>query len=369
MIKNKKLILIITSIVILLPIVFGLIKWNELSDTFATHWGTDGNADGYSGKAFAVFGLPLILLAFHWLCIFITEKDNRGNRQNKNLMNIVIWIIPVLSLLVNGVIYMAALGKEIEPTGSILLLMGILFILIGNYMPKCRQNFTLGIKISWTLANEENWNATHRVAGKLWVVGGIIILFGILLPFEAAMIVMLGVLLVMVLVPVIYSGLYYKKQVEQGRADRRPVIKAAKWQKNTKKGTIIGVIILFAVLFFVFIGAGFEAEFGDNSFTVNATGWSDLTVEYSAVESVEYRNDFDIGRRISGFGTPSLSMGLFRNKEFGTYTVFAHNGAKSFVIVKLKEKVLVFADKDISVTKDFYEKITEKTGGEKNESN
>ena len=369
MIKKYKIMLIITSIVIMLPAVFGLVMWDTLPDMFATHWGVNGYIDGYMGKAFAVFGLPLILLAFHWLCVFVSEKDNRRNGQNKNLMNIVLWIIPVLSLLVNGVIYMAALGKEIEPTGSILLFMGILFILIGNYMPKCRQNFTMGIKIRWTLANEENWNATHRFAGKVWVIGGIIILFGILLPFEAAMIAMLGVLMVMVLVPVIYSGLYYKKQVEEGRADRRPVIKALKWQKNSAIGTIVGLVILFVILFFVFIGAGFEADFNDESFTVNAKGWSDLTVEYSVVESVEYREDFDIGRRISGFGTPSLSMGLFKNNEFGTYTVFAHNGAKSFVIVKSKEKVLVFADKDTEVTKEFYEKLTEKTGGENNESN
>ncbi len=369
MIKRYKTMLIITSIVILLPIIFGVIKWNDLSATFATHWGVNGEADGYSGKVLTVFGLPIILLAFHWLCVFMSEKDKRGNSQNKRLMNIVLWIIPITSLFTNGIIYMAAMGKGIEPTGTVSVLFGVLFIVIGNYLPKCRQSFTMGIKIKWTLANEENWNATHRVAGKLWVVGGIVILFGILLPFEAAMIAMLGIIFVMVLVPVIYSGVYYKKQVEEGRAEKRPVVKYLKWQKNSAVGTISGVVILLVILFFVFVGAGFEADFDDESFTVEASGWSDLTVEYSTVESVEYRHDFDIGRRISGFGTPSLSMGLFRNDEFGTYTVFAYNRAKSFVIIKSKEKVLVFADKDMEVTKDFYEKLTEKTGSENNESN
>ncbi|MBR5322518.1 MAG: SdpI family protein [Clostridia bacterium] len=369
MIKRYKIMLIITSIVILLPMIFGIIKWNDLSETFATHWGVNEEADGYSGKALTVFGLPIILLAFHWLCVFMSEKDKRGNSQNKNLINIILWIIPIISLFANGIIYMAAMGKEIEPTGTVSILFGLLFIVIGNYLPKCRQSFTMGIKIKWTLANEENWNATHRVAGKLWVIGGIVILFGILLPFEAAMIAMLGIILVMVLVPVIYSGLYYKKQVEEGRADRHPVIKAERWHKNAKKGTIAGVIILFAVLYFVIAGAGFEAEFGDESFTVNATGWSNLTVEYSAVENVEYRESFDIGRRISGFGSPTLSLGLFKNDEFGTYTVFAYNNAKAFVIVESDGKVLVFANKDTEITKEFYEKLTEKIGGEINESN
>lgn len=369
MIKKYKIMLIITSIVIMLPAVIGLVMWNNLPDMLSTHWGVNGEKDGYTGKAFAVFGLPIILLAFHWLCVFFSEKDNRGNGQNKNLMNIVLWIIPIISLFANGIVYMAAMGKEVEPTGTVSILFGVLFIVIGNYLPKCRQNFTMGIKIRWTLANEENWNATHRVAGKLWVVGGIIILFGIFLPLEAAMILLFAVIAVMILIPFIYSGVYYKKQVEEGRADKYPVVKVLKWQKNSAVGTISGVVILLVILFFVFVGAGFEADFDTESFTVEASGWNDLTVEYSTVESVEYREDFDIGRRISGFGTPSLSMGLFRNDEFGTYTVFAHNGAKSFVIVKSKEKVLVFADKDTEVTKEFYEKLTEKTGGENNESN
>ncbi len=369
MIKRYKILLVITSIVILLPIVFGLIKWNELSDTFATHWGVNGDADGYSGKAFAVFGLPLILLAFHWLCVLISEKDNRGNGQNKRLMNIVLWIIPVTSLFANGIIYMAALGKEIEPTGAVLILFGVLFILIGNYLPKCRQNFTMGIKIKWTLANEENWNVTHRVAGKVWVIGGIIILFGMFLPIEAAMLSMFAVIAVMVLIPVIYSSLYYKKQVKEGRADRYPVVNIMKWKKTSAIGTISGIVILLLILFFVFVGAGFKADFDAESFTVDASGWNNLTVDYSSVEKVEYRENFDIGRRISGFGSPSLSMGLFKNNEFGTYTVFAHNKAKAFVIVKADEKVLVFADKDIEVTKEFYERLTEKIGGEANENN
>ena len=77
MIKKNKFKLIASSIVILLPILYGLIMWNELPDVMTTHWGADGIADGMSGKAFAVFGSPLILLALHFVCILFTLYDKK----------------------------------------------------------------------------------------------------------------------------------------------------------------------------------------------------------------------------------------------------------------------------------------------------
>ena len=79
-----------------------------------------------------------------------------------------------------------------------------MFTIIGNYLPKARQNYTIGIKIPWTLANEENWNRTHRLAGYLWMACGILMIIMCLtrfVPFEW----LIGLFLIMVLVPCIYS--------------------------------------------------------------------------------------------------------------------------------------------------------------------
>lgn len=73
--KKYKTTIIITTLITLLPIVIGLFLWNKLPDTLATHWGSDGTANGWSSKTFSVFGMPLILTAIHVLCLFVTLND------------------------------------------------------------------------------------------------------------------------------------------------------------------------------------------------------------------------------------------------------------------------------------------------------
>ena len=114
MYKKYKKQLIISSTVILLPIVFGLILWSALPDVLPTHWGMDGEADGSSSKGFAIFFLPLFLLAMHWFCVWITDLTNRGNDQSPKVMNLIFYVMPTLSLLSNSMVYGIALGKTLS---------------------------------------------------------------------------------------------------------------------------------------------------------------------------------------------------------------------------------------------------------------
>ena len=213
MIKKNKWQLIISSVIILLPIVAGLFIWNYLPEQIATHWGTDGEPDGWSGKSFAVFGIPLILLAVHWICIFFTAHDPKNKEQSSKVFNMVLWIIPIISLVVCGCAYAFALGNDVNIGMVVRVLLGIIFVIIGNYMPKCKQNYTIGIKVPWTLQNEENWNKTHRFAGRLGVLGGLLILATIFVPMEIFIYVLLPLILLMAFAPIIYSYLYYRKQM------------------------------------------------------------------------------------------------------------------------------------------------------------
>lgn len=211
MLKKNKLRVVISSIIILLPILFGIIMWNDLPDTITIHWGADGNADGFSGKAFAVFGLPAILLALHLICLLFTSFDIKQKKQTSKAISMTFWIIPMLSLLVNGIMYCTAFGKEVNMTLFVPILVGVLLIFIGNYLPKIKQNRTLGIKVSWTLKNEENWNKTHRFGGKVWVIGGFVMLLTVFLPAKAIVFVMFCVITLIVIIPIIYSYLIYKR--------------------------------------------------------------------------------------------------------------------------------------------------------------
>lgn len=212
MIKQNKTTIYITSVFILLPVLLGLLLWDRLPEQMPTHWGVDGTVNGWSSRAFAVFGLPLVIFALHWICIFFTEKDPKNKGQNPKVFRLVLWITPAVSLLTNGMIYAAALGREVSSNLVVNGLMGALFVLVGNYLPKCKQSRTIGIKIKWTLENEENWNATHRMAGKVWVVGGFLLMACGAVREWFAIPVMIAVTALLVIIPVVYSYRYYKKQ-------------------------------------------------------------------------------------------------------------------------------------------------------------
>ena len=216
MLKKNKLKIIISSIVILLPMLYGLIMWKELPDVMTTHWGADGTMDGTAGKAFVVFGIPLILLGLHYICLLFTLLDKKQQEQNKKALGMIFWMVPIISLFVNGITYRAASGREFDVSLVMPVLLGIMFICLGNYMPKIKQNNTLGIKISWTLHNEENWNKTHRLAGKLWVIGGLLMLFSICLPVKVMLAVEVCVMGLGVLIPILYSYAIYKKHQKEG---------------------------------------------------------------------------------------------------------------------------------------------------------
>lgn len=216
MIKENKKKLIFTSIIILLPIIIGLILWNKLPDKIPTHWNAAGEVDGWSSKAFAVFGLPGFLFAVHWVCVLASSADPKKQNIEKKVLNIVLWICPVISVLGAVLIYGTALGMEFAVDKIVLPLLGIMFIVIGNYLPKCKQSYTMGIKLPWTLNDEENWNRTHRLGGKLWVICGVVIFLNMFLPEKFMVIIFFLVLAVAVFVPTVYSYLIFKEKEKRG---------------------------------------------------------------------------------------------------------------------------------------------------------
>ncbi len=212
MIKKNLKTLLITSVVILLPIVAGLLLWNKLPDKIPVHFNAQGIADGFGGKGLAVFGLPLFMIAIHWLCVFVTSLDPKSKNITEKNMNLVLWITPALSLFVSGIIYSFALGHELDINTIFPFFFGIFFIVIGNYMPKCKQNYSIGVKVPWALESEENWNYTHRLAGKTWVLGGLLI---IALSFLKTVWIFMTITVIMILIPVIGSYLFHKKEKTQ----------------------------------------------------------------------------------------------------------------------------------------------------------
>ena len=210
MIKKNLKIIILTSIITLLPILMGIILWDKLPDTLPIHWNASGNVDGWSSKPFVVFALPFIMLAIHLFVLIATTADPKRQNHHGKMLHLVYWLVPVMSVVLTAVTYYTGMGKDIPMETIAPTITGILFIALGNYMPKCRQNYTIGVKLPWTLNSEENWNKTHRLAGWIWVGGGILMM---LTGFLGILWLTVVPAVIMVAVPFIYSYLLHKKGI------------------------------------------------------------------------------------------------------------------------------------------------------------
>lgn len=356
MFKKNKWNLLFSSIVILLPVLFGLIFWDSLPEELTTHWGADGQANGWMTKSATIFILPLILLVFHWLCFLASTKLPGTENQNPKVLSMVLWIIPIVSLAANGTIYAVAFGKEINPIFFIFPLLGIMAILIGNYLPKCKRSITTGIKVKWALQNEENWYATHRFGGKVYVVVGFVMLACMFLPTVAALCIGGASLLAMVIIPVIYSYSYYKKQVKAGTYTAEPIPQSKAAKLITLVILPLVLILIVVMMFTGNVGVSYE----ETTFTIEASFWSDLTVEYDAVTDIQYREDGIPGTRANGVGSARLLVGIFQNEEFGNYTRYTYTQTNPCIMLEVEGKILVINGIDEAATNQIYETLQER---------
>jgi len=355
---NKKH-LFFSSLLTLLPIPVGLLLWNQFPDYMVIHWGLNGQPDGMGSIAFVVFFAPLAMLAAQWVCIWFTAKDPGNKGRNQKPLNLVLWILPIVSNLCSGMMYALALGLDISVTNIMTAAMGLMFAVIGNYLPKCRMNSTIGIKVPWTYSSEENWNATHRFGGRVWFIGGIVMVFSGLIPGAAGMTIMIIAVFLLAFLPILYSYQFYRREKQEGKALFPKFSKADK--TIMKWSTVYLVVILVGVLFLLFTG-DINIVYGENAFTVEASYYSDRTVKYEDIEAIEYREGNVPGLRVGGFGTPRLLMGFFENEEFGTYTRYTYGKPEGCVVLQVKGKILVLSGIDREASQTIFIELMERTG-------
>ena len=346
MIRTHLKTLIITSLLILLPIPAGLLMWDNFP------------ADMMPSRFMTVCLPPLSILAGHWLCALITSLDSGNKNRNRKVQTLVLWIMPVISWFCSGLMYALYLGLEVSAAGWTLGLMGVIFTAIGNYLPKTKMNHTIGIKVSWAYSSEENWNATHRFAGKVWVIGGIVMLLGIFLPESAAIALMFLDMAVLCILPTVYSWRFWKKQKAEGAE-----LKAAQTMnpKLTKALMIFLVVILIFTLSIMFSG-DLKYTFSDASFTIEADWYSDLTIRYDSIEAIEYREEAVPGVRVGGFGSFRLLMGYFRNEEFGTHIRYTYYKPDACIILTTQRQTFVLSGKDAVQTRELFRHLNKIIG-------
>lgn len=211
MIKKDYRLLIVTTVVCLIPIVFGLAVYHQLPEQMAIHWGANGEADGFASKLVGAILLPLLLAGINIITQLFIYNDPKRHNFSKRLFKITVWTIPAVAMIIQPISILIALGVDIKIEVIVPILVGTLLVILGNYMPKCKQNYTMGIRIPWTLASEENWRKTHRIAGFVYVFAGIVMIFNTLLLWVDWVIMLIIIVGVMLVIPIGYSFLYYRK--------------------------------------------------------------------------------------------------------------------------------------------------------------
>ena len=138
------------------------------------------------------------------------DNDPRNKRQNKFVMTISKLAVPLLMILIYVLTIMTGLGRDVNVTVIIPLFVGLLFIAIGNYLPKTKRNYTMGIKLPWTLNSDENWRRTHRLGGICFIIIGISFIISVFLKSEIIFIVSL---IIGTIIPSVYSYYLYTKGI------------------------------------------------------------------------------------------------------------------------------------------------------------
>jgi len=213
---NRRGLVIFSSVIVGALLVLSAWAWFQLpaDAQVPIHWGADGQVDGYASKTVGLFLLPLVtagVAALFWVIPVIEPR--RANIARSGKAYAAIWVSVVLMLAaVDVVAIAAAMGAEPDMSLIVFVATGALFIVIGNYLPKVRPNYLMGIRTPWTLTSDLSWDRTHRVGGRLFVLEGLLfILIGLIRPApEALVVVLIGGIVVMLLFVFAYSYQVWK---------------------------------------------------------------------------------------------------------------------------------------------------------------
>ena len=210
--KNNKLTLI-TSLFCLLPVILSLVVYNDLPEQIAIHWNSVGEMDNSVPKAVAAFSLPFLFLAVNLFSKLRLYNDPKRANTSKAMQTFVTWIIPFISIALVPVTLFISMGVNIPISIVIPIIVGIVLIIVGNYLPKSRHNYTIGIKLPWTLHNADNWNKTHRMAGYLYMIGGVILIALAFISYKSMIwgVITISIPVLLVVLPILYSYSLFKK--------------------------------------------------------------------------------------------------------------------------------------------------------------
>ena len=199
--------------IVLIPFIYLLYIWNKLPEKVPVQWSLDGEINRYGSKLELLLipiALPVLTYTIFILAPYIDPKGkikNMGSKYNQ-LKTLVILLMTLMSLF----ILYNSINQSTASPNYIIPILGVLFIVFGNYFKTIKANYFIGIRTPWTLENENVWKKTHTMAGKLWFIAGLIIVLGsVILEPQNNLKFALFITTLIVIIPLIYSYMVYKR--------------------------------------------------------------------------------------------------------------------------------------------------------------
>jgi uncharacterized membrane protein len=191
-----------------------LLAYPSLPSRVVVHFNAVGQPNGYGSRLTAAILVPLVILGLRGLFEVLPRIDPK--RENYRKFGDTYWLMVNGLLLFLGALHVAtlayALGMPLRIDRVVAVAMGVLFIVIGNYLTRVEPNWFVGIRTPWTLSSETVWRRTHRLGGPVFVVGGVLCVLTVLVPGPVAFPLLVGVLLAAVLVTVVISYVLWKRE-------------------------------------------------------------------------------------------------------------------------------------------------------------
>lgn len=216
--------LLYSAALALVGLFMGAWYWNGLPDPMPVHFGPDGTPDGFMPRTLGVLILPGMVLLTPLLLLLVTRLDPRRAHVDKNRGPLTT-IVVALAAFTIGIQWMvlstATSSEPVLDGSSVLVLMGLLWVVLGNVLPKLKSNWFAGIRTPWTLHSERVWHRTHRVAGWCFAITGLLAVgIAAVTSEETGLMTALPLLIGAAIVPVVYSYIAYLD--EGGRGEDEP---------------------------------------------------------------------------------------------------------------------------------------------------
>ena len=201
---------VICFLLIFAAIVVAIFLYADLPDQIPTHWNLDGEVDDYTAKPWGVAILPLAAILVFVIMRLIPVISPKGFRTDKFMDVINVFTVAMVGFMcgVAVLVLLEANGQDVRINEMIFAGVGLLFIVLGNYMGKVRKNFFIGIRTPWTLASDEVWSRTHRLGGKVLILIGLFMMLNGFVRFSERW--LMAAIIAAALVPVVYSYVIYR---------------------------------------------------------------------------------------------------------------------------------------------------------------